>query len=193
MQAKHIGEIIRNTGFQVDYAFTSELSRNKEALSIILNEIGRGNIPVQYSWLLNAKHLGALTGLNKEEAFAQYSLEQVDYWTNNCNAPAPVMEEFHKYYHHIREKFAHLENYLPNTESYTHTHDRILKFWQDTIIPLLKKNEVTILILCHESTLETIKHYLQQGFIDDNIIADVKTPFYYELDKCGRPLFKIGL
>ena len=66
-EAKKAGEVLKEKGFEFDLAFTSELKRAQDTLSIILNEMEQNDIEVKHSWKLNERHYGALQGLNKQE------------------------------------------------------------------------------------------------------------------------------
>jgi 2,3-bisphosphoglycerate-dependent phosphoglycerate mutase len=51
-----------DAGIRFDTAYTSLLSRANQTCDIILNELGQTDIPVNYSWKLNERHYGELTG-----------------------------------------------------------------------------------------------------------------------------------
>ena len=55
------------TGIRFDKAYTSDLKRAQKTLSIILNELGQSNIPIEKDKALNERHYGDLQGLDKAE------------------------------------------------------------------------------------------------------------------------------
>lgn len=58
-------------------AFTSDLSRAQQTLSIILKEIGQEGIETKKDLALNERDYGELTGLNKDDARKKWGEDQV--------------------------------------------------------------------------------------------------------------------
>ena len=79
-EAKEAGKVLKEEGYNFDIAYTSELIRAQDTLKNILEEMGQTDIPVNRSWRLNERHYGALQGINKDEARAEYGEEQVEIW-----------------------------------------------------------------------------------------------------------------
>ena len=75
-EAKAAGEALKKDGYEFDLAYTSYLKRANETLGSILEVLGK-NVDTQYSWRLNERHYGGLTGLNKAETAKKYGDEQV--------------------------------------------------------------------------------------------------------------------
>lgn len=76
-EAISAGTTLRQRCYQFDVAHTSVLTRAKDTLSTILNQLDQTNIPVHTNWRLNERHYGGLTGLNKSETAKQYGEDKV--------------------------------------------------------------------------------------------------------------------
>jgi len=140
------GKAIKEGGWKFDCAFTSKLKRANRTLDIILNESGMSDIPVQKTWRLNERHYGGLTGLNKVETVEKFGAEQVQIWRRSFNTPPPVMEKGHDYYDAIVKDPIYegelTESEFPSCESLELTIKRTLPFWNDVIVPALKKEKL---------------------------------------------------
>lgn len=66
-----------------DVAYTSLLDRAIDTLEIIQSEIKQPDLTVIKTWILNERHYGALTGLDKSNN--EYSKEQVITLDTNYN------------------------------------------------------------------------------------------------------------
>jgi len=66
-EADKAAKLIKKEGIILDVGFTSFQRRAIKTLWLTLEGIDQLHIPVTKSWLLNERHYGALTGLNKQE------------------------------------------------------------------------------------------------------------------------------
>src|SRR6266498_2298163 len=66
-EAKAAGERIKREGLVFDKAYTSDLQRAQNTLSLILEKLGQKSLPVEKDKALNERHYGDLQGLNKAE------------------------------------------------------------------------------------------------------------------------------
>lgn len=78
-EALECAELLRQSNYKFDRAYTSLLTRAHQTLKIITNHIDQPNLPVNESWRLNERHYGALTGYNKSELAKKYGEKQVYY------------------------------------------------------------------------------------------------------------------
>jgi 2,3-bisphosphoglycerate-dependent phosphoglycerate mutase len=65
-EAKHAGELLKQSGIEFDQAYTSVLTRAIKTLHYALEGCGQLWIPEFKTWRLNERHYGALQGLNKK-------------------------------------------------------------------------------------------------------------------------------
>jgi len=78
-EALECAELLKQSNYKFDKAYTSLLTRAHQTLKIITEHIGQPTLPVEESWRLNERHYGALTGCNKAELAEEYGENQVLY------------------------------------------------------------------------------------------------------------------
>lgn len=88
-EAKQAGRHIKAFGLTFDCAYTSELVRAQDTLSIILDEIGQSDLVTEKHSDLNERNYGDLNGLNKNEARKKWGEEQVHIWRRSYDTPPP--------------------------------------------------------------------------------------------------------
>lgn len=76
-EALECAELLKQSNYKFDRAYTSLLTRAHQTLKIIAEHVGQPTLPVDESWRLNERHYGALTGYNKAELAAKYGEKQV--------------------------------------------------------------------------------------------------------------------
>ncbi len=153
---------------KIDYTFSSELSRAKETMSVILSKQKNSGVYIheenpKYNWAdivkypskipniaiyttenLNERNYGSLQGMDKAEARKKYGEEQVFNW---------------------RRGFAHRP---PKGESLEDVYNRTVPFLKKRIIPLLNHDK-NIIISAHGNSLRSIIKYIEN-------ISDEKIP-----------------
>lgn len=76
-EALECAELLKQSNYKFDRAYTSLLTRAHQTLKIITEHIDQPNLFVDESWRLNERHYGALTGYNKAELAEKYGEKQV--------------------------------------------------------------------------------------------------------------------
>jgi 2,3-bisphosphoglycerate-dependent phosphoglycerate mutase len=184
-QAKRAGQLLKKYDYNFDEGYTSLLKRSIKTLHIVLEELDQLWIPVQKSWRLNERFYGALQGLNKEETVAKYGIAQVQKWRRDPNEdPPPVTKEDERYPgHDIRYKDL-TERELPLTENLSQTMDRVLPFWNETIVPAIRKNQ-KVIICAHGNSLRALIKYIDNLTDEEVTGLEIPTavPWVYELDE----------
>ncbi|MDB5118301.1 MAG: 2,3-diphosphoglycerate-dependent phosphoglycerate mutase [Mucilaginibacter sp.] len=184
-QAKRAGQLLKKYDYNFDEGYTSLLKRSIKTLHIVLEELDQLWIPVQKSWRLNERFYGALQGLNKEETVAKYGIEQVQKWRRDPNEdPPPITKEDERYPgHDIRYKDL-TERELPLTENLSQTMDRVLPFWNETIVPAIRKNQ-KVIICAHGNSLRALIKYIDNLTDEEVTGLEIPTavPWVYELDE----------
>ena len=122
--------------YKFDMAFTSDLIRAKNTLSIILEGINQKDIPVIENIALNERDYGDLIGQNKVEAAEQFGEEQVHIWRRSFDTPPP------------------------GGESLKDTADRVIPYLKNEIMPLISKGK-NILVSAHGNSIRAIVMNLQ--------------------------------
>ena len=185
IQAKNAGRILKKNGYNFDVGFTSYLKRSIKTLHFILEELDHLWIPVEKSWRLNERFYGALQGLNKDEATAQYGPEQVHKWRRDPNELPPAITKDDPRYpgHDLRYKGL-TERELPLTENLSETMDRVLPFWNERIVKAMRRNQ-KVVIVAHGNSLRSLVKYID--LLSDEEVSNLEiptaTPLVYELDE----------
>ena len=185
LQAKRAGELLKKHDYNFDAGFTSVLKRSIKTLHIVLDELDHLWIPVQKSWRLNERFYGALQGLNKDETVAKYGLEQVQKWRRDPNEdPPPVTKDDDRYPGHDNRYKDLTERELPLTENLSETMDRVLPFWNETIVPVIKRNQ-KVIICAHGNSLRALIKYIDNLSDEEVTGLEIPTavPWVYELDE----------
>ncbi len=87
-EAIQAGKILKKNDFNFDIAYTSNLIRAQETLSLILKELNSSLTPITNE-ALNERDYGDLIGQNKKEAAEKFGKEQVQIWRRSYDTPPP--------------------------------------------------------------------------------------------------------
>ena len=116
-------------------------------------------LPIVNDWRLNERHYGALTGLNKAETTAKHGEALVTQWRRSYDIPPPPMEDSNEHWPGKDRRYAGLPRaQLPTTESLATTGDRVLPFWQSSLVPLIKSGKRLIIVAHGNSLRALVKH-----------------------------------
>ncbi len=183
-EAHKAGINLKEKGFTFDVAYTSLLTRAMKTLDIVLSEMDISQIPVNHSWRLNERHYGALQGIKHEEMIAKYGLPQVQIWRRSFSTRPPLLEESDPRNSFNDPRYANIDkNLIPRGESLEDTIKRVLPYWSEEIVPVMKSGKKVIVAASGNSLRALIKHI--DGISDDDIVGlEIKTgtPLVYELD-----------
>jgi len=186
-QAKKAGAVLKEKGFVFDFGFTSVLKRAYDTLDLILKETSL-SFPVEKSWRLNERHYGALQGENKDEAREKLGKEQVEIWRRSYDVRPPAEEKKEYKYKEIKE------GEFPLTESLKDTEERLLPYWQEKIVPLIKEGK-KIIISAHGNSIRALIKNIE-GISGEEIARTeipIGIPLVYELDDDLKPVNKYYL
>ncbi|GGO98591.1 2,3-diphosphoglycerate-dependent phosphoglycerate mutase [Stakelama pacifica] len=184
-EAIEAGKLLAEKGYDFDQCYTSVQTRAIKTLDLALEAMGRLWLPVEKNWQLNERHYGGLTGLNKAETAEKHGDEQVHIWRRSFDTPPPPQEDGDKYDLKKDRRYAGID--IPNTESLKDTIERVLPYWQSTIVPDLKAGK-RVVISAHGNSLRALVKHLS-NIPDDEITGlEIPTgkPIVYELDQDMR-------
>ncbi len=189
-EARDGGQLLKKEGYVFDIAFTSVLKRAIRTLWIVLDQMDLMWIPVLRDWRLNERHYGALQGLNKSETAAQYGEEQVKLWRRSYDVPPPPLEKTDPRNPAKDPRYlAFRKSDLPLTECLKDTVARVLPFWHDVAVPMIRAGK-KVLIAAHGNSLRALVKYLdhisEEAILNTNIPTGI--PLVYELDENLRPI-----
>lgn len=191
-EAKNGGKLMKDKGVLPDIVFTSLLRRAINTANIALDEADRLWIPVKRDWRLNERHYGALQGKNKKEIRDEYGEEQFMQWRRSYDVPPPAIEAGSEFSQDSDPRYA--GEPIPATECLKDVLERLLPYWEGTIVPEIKTGK-TVMIAAHGNSLRAIVKHLDE--ISDEDIAGVNIPtgipLVYELDEeTLKPIKKGG-
>ncbi|MEK7234879.1 MAG: 2,3-bisphosphoglycerate-dependent phosphoglycerate mutase [Elusimicrobiota bacterium] len=150
-------------GIKFDLAFTSDLTRAQRTLSIILEEIGRKDLPVKKDKALNERHYGDLQGLDKAETAKKYGDAQVHIWRRSFDVRPP------------------------NGESLQDTANRTLPYFNEFILPAATAGR-NVLVCAHGNSLRAIVMELEKLTPEQIMLVNIGTclPIDYDIGPKGE-------
>jgi 2,3-bisphosphoglycerate-dependent phosphoglycerate mutase len=155
------------TDISFENAYTSELKRAQQSLSIILGVLGKPDLPVVRSSALNERDYGVFTGKNKADI--KMELGDVEFFKLRRGYDYPVK----------------------NGESLKQVYARVVPYYVSTMIPLLTVGK-HILVVAHGNSLRALMKKVEN--ITDDKIADVELAtgeiVVYRIDSSGALISK---
>ena len=134
-------------GLPIDKVYTSPLTRNRKTVFLVLENIGKRELPVVFDKALDERNYGRLQGLNKEEVKKQYGQEQVRLWRRSWDE-AP-----------------------PDGESLKDVYNRVVPFYEENIKKDLQEGK-NILVVASHNSLRALVKYLEK--IPDEKVIDLE-------------------
>jgi 2,3-bisphosphoglycerate-dependent phosphoglycerate mutase len=189
-EAKQAGKQLKEEGFVFDFAYTSVLKRAIHTLWNVLDELDQAWLPVEKSWRLNERHYGALQGLNKSETAEKYGDEQVKQWRRGFAVTPPELTRDDERFPGHDPRYATLTaQELPTTESLALTIERVTPYWNDTILPRMKKGE-RVIIAAHGNSIRALVKFLDKMSEEEILELNIPTgvPLVYEFDENMKPI-----
>jgi len=189
-EANRGAEELKEAGFTFDLAFTSVLKRAIRTLWIVQDKLDLMWIPVIRNWRLNERHYGALQGLNKSETAKKYGADQVHIWRRSYDIPPPPLSADDERNPRFDPRYRDIDpSLLPATECLKDTLERVMPYWNETILPEIKGGK-KVLIAAHGNSLRALVKHLDN--ISDEEITGLNIPtgipLVYELDEECRAL-----
>jgi 2,3-bisphosphoglycerate-dependent phosphoglycerate mutase len=164
-EARRAGRELK--GIRFDLAFTSELQRAQRTLTILLEQSGQPDVPVEKNLALNERHYGDLQGLDKAETAKKYGEAQVHIWRRSFDVKPP------------------------NGESLKDTAARTLPYFEARILPAAAAGK-NILVSAHGNSLRAIVMGLEKLTPEQILKVEIGTarPIIYEIGSRGEVLKK---
>ena len=130
-EAQIAGRELLDRGYVFDVMYTSALRRAQETGRIILEEMRLPDIVIVRDQRLNERDYGDLSGLNKDDARERWGEDQVHIWRRSYDTPPP------------------------GGESLKDTANRVLPYFEETILPSLVAGK-NILVAAHGNSLRAL-------------------------------------
>ena len=184
-EAKAAGVLLKQEGYDFDLCYTSYLKRAIHTLNYALQGLDREWLPVIKTWRLNERHYGALQGLNKAETAAKYGEDQVKLWRRSYDVKPPALEEEDKRNPAKQDAYKNVsKEHLPLTESLETTVERVVPYFNEAILPELRKGK-TVLVAAHGNSLRALIMYLEHMSKEEVVGLNLPTgvPLIYDLNE----------
>ena len=167
-EAKEAGLALKESGYKFDIIFTSVLLRAKRTGKLILEQMGQEDLKTFENEALNERNYGDLAGLNKDDARKKWGEDQVHKWRRSFDI-AP-----------------------PGGESLKMTAERVLPYFEETILPLLKEKS-DILVAAHGNSLRALVMQLDKLNSDEVVKLEIPTgmPICYSINEHGQVKNKV--
>jgi 2,3-bisphosphoglycerate-dependent phosphoglycerate mutase len=167
-EAIETGLALKESGYKFDIMFTSVLLRAKRTGNLILEQMGQEDLKTFENEALNERNYGDLAGLNKDDARKKWGEDQVHKWRRSFDI-AP-----------------------PGGESLKMTAERVLPYFEETILPLLKEKS-DILVAAHGNSLRALVMQLDKLNSDEVVKLEIPTgmPICYSINEHGQVKNKV--
>jgi len=162
-EATQAGLALKKSGYIFDTMFTSVLLRAKRTGNIILKQMAQEDLITIENEALNERNYGDLVGLNKDDARKKWGEDQVQKWRRSFDV-AP-----------------------PGGESLKMTAERVLPYYHENILPLLKEN-LEIIVAAHGNSLRALVMQLDNLSPEEVVKLEIPTgmPICYQINKQGK-------
>jgi len=190
IEAKSAGKIMKEEGYVFDAVHTSVLKRAVRTTWLVMDEMELMWLPVYNSWRLNERHYGALQGLNKAETAQKYGEVQVKIWRRSYDVQPPALDKKDERFPGFDPRYQELTaEELPLTESLKDTVARVMPYWNEAIVPELKKGK-KLLISAHGNSMRALVKYMDKMSDEAVVELNIPTgiPLVYELDDKLHPV-----
>jgi 2,3-bisphosphoglycerate-dependent phosphoglycerate mutase len=167
-EAIEAGLALKESSYKFDIMFTSVLLRAKRTGKLILEQMGQEDLKTFENEALNERNYGDLVGLNKDDARKKWGEDQVYKWRRSFDI-AP-----------------------PGGESLKMTAERVLPYFEETILPLLKEKS-DILVAAHGNSLRALVMQLDKLNSDEVVKLEIPTgmPICYSINEHGQVKNKV--
>ena len=162
-EALQAGLVLKESGHKFHIMFTSVLLRAKRTGNIILQEMAQENLKIVENEALNERNYGDLAGLNKDDARKKWGKDQVHQWRRSFDI-AP-----------------------PGGESLKMTAERVIPYYKENILPLLKENQ-EIIVVAHGNSLRALIMKLDALSPEEIVGLEIPTgmPICYKINIEGK-------
>jgi 2,3-bisphosphoglycerate-dependent phosphoglycerate mutase len=161
IEAKEAGEEVKD--IKVDVVFVSDLVRSKQTWDEMAKVLGLENLVTIEAPEIKERSYGDLAGLNKWEVKSKYGDEQWIRWRRGWDEP------------------------IPNGEMLKDVFSRVIPYYENEILPLLKSGK-NVLLSSHGNSLRALVKYLENIPNDEiwKLEIPTGTVYVYEVNSNGE-------
>lgn len=179
-EARNAGQLLKKNNVEITKVYSSYLNRAIKTAWLALEEMDLMATPMVKHWRLNERHYGGLQGKNKKETAEIHGEDQVKIWRRSYDTPPPEGED-------MALEPAYLYSDLdkaPKCESLKDTYERVLPYWNDVIVPEIKKGE-KLLIAAHGNSIRGLLKHIKDISDEDIVSLEIPTgqPIVVKLDE----------
>jgi 2,3-bisphosphoglycerate-dependent phosphoglycerate mutase len=131
--------------------------------------------------------------LDKQETVDKFGKDQVLVWRRSYDVPPPTVDRSSPHHPDNDPRYAGFDFPADFTESLATTLERVVPYWNETIVPEIKSGK-TVLIAAHGNSLRALVKHLDG--ISESTIAELNiptgAPLVYELDDNLKPIPQKG-
>lgn len=168
-EAKTAGQLLKKNNIEITKVYSSYLNRAIKTAWLALEEMDLMATPMVKHWRLNERHYGGLQGKNKKETAELHGEDQVKVWRRSYDTPPPEGEATPLEPAYLYQDLA----VAPKCESLKDTYERVLPYWNDVIVPEIKKGE-KLLIAAHGNSIRGLLKHIKN--ISDEEIVSLEIP-----------------
>lgn len=173
-EARRAGELLKDCGVGFEHCYASLQTRAIRTLWLALEIMDQVYLPVDKHWRLNERHYGALTGLNKAETAERHGADQVKIWRRSYDVPPPAMDAGDPDNPANDPRYAAVpRDQLPASEALSHTLERVMPYWTETLEPRVIAGGNLIVAAHGNSIRALIKHLFA---VPEDKIVGVEVP-----------------
>ena len=193
-QARHSAALLREADLLPTVVHTSALTRAVRTGAIVLDALGRPDVPTRRHWRLNERCYGALQGMARTVARERFGDDLYLLWRRSFDVPPPPLEPGTPGDPAADPRYADLPaGTLPRTESLADVTARLLPYWREAIAPDLRSGQ-TVLVVAHGNSLRALVAHLDHLSPDEVLGLNIPTgmPLHYELGADLSPVVRGG-
>ena len=164
-EAREAGEEIKD--LKIDVVFVSDLIRSKQTWEEMAKVLDLEDLITTEAPEIKERSYGILAGLNKWEVKKKYGDEKWLKWRRAWDEP------------------------IPNGETLKDVYDRVVPYYEKTILPLLKEGK-NVLLSDHGNSLRALVKYLDNIPNDEVYKLEIPTGtvYIYDIDSNGKIIKK---
>ncbi len=189
-QALSVAQNLKKAQISFDICFTSQLTRARQTMDAIAQELSLPEHALNYDWRLNERHYGALQGEPRTAMIKKHGNAKIVEWRRTYHGQPPQLEEDDPRWGEQLERLSEIPDMQhPRSESMAQAVMRVAPLWSDEIAPALRAGKA-LLVVAHTSSIRGLVRHIE-GLDDAQCAAfriSTAVPRHYELDDNLRPL-----
>jgi 2,3-bisphosphoglycerate-dependent phosphoglycerate mutase len=189
-EAVFVAQSLKKSRYSFDICFTSQLTRARQTMAAIAQELSLPEHALKYDWRLNERHYGALQGEPRTAMIKKHGNAKIVEWRRTYHGQPPQLEDNDPRWEEQLQRLSEIPILQhPRSESMAQAVERVNPLWIDEIAPALKAGK-NLLVVAHTSSIRGLVRHIE-GLDDAQCAAfriSTAVPRQYELDDNLAPL-----